>query len=49
MSLVESLASRMAFWQGTRQAWIKLWASCSNCERVSVFTKCLGTPPSAEM
>ena len=39
----------MAFWHGTRQAWIKACANCSNCARVSVFTKCLGTPPSAEM
>ena len=49
MSDVWSFASRIAFWQGTRQAWIRLCASCSNCERVSVLTKCFGTPPSAEM
>ncbi|CCY65635.1 putative uncharacterized protein [Prevotella sp. CAG:1124] len=49
MSDVVSLASRMAFWHGTRQAWMSECASCSNCARVRVFTRCLGTPPSAVM
>ena len=49
MSDVESFASRIAFWQGTRQDWIRLCANCSNCARVNVLTKCFGTPPSAVM
>ena len=44
-----SPASRMAFWQGTLQAWIRPSANCSNLARVRVFTKCLGTPPTAVM
>ena len=40
-------ASCIAFWHGTLQAWIKLSANCSNLARVKVFTKCLGTPPTA--
>ena len=42
-------ASLIARLQGSKQAWMRLCASDSNLARVSVFTKCLGTPPTGIM
>ena len=42
-------ASLIAFLQGSRQAWIKLWAKASNLARVKVLTKCLGIPSTGMM
>ena len=49
ISLLERPASRSAASQGATQAWMRRSASCSNFARVSVRTRCLGTPPTGMM
>ena len=49
ISDAENPESFNACWQGAIVALIRRSASCSNCERVKVFTKCFGTPSTGIM